>query len=209
MALGRSLRGFLGLLALESSWSFEGRQGLGFLVALSWWAPKRKGLSLSYPFNTNPYLASLLLKDGLSSSGPRPIEGLLAAWGDELFWRYLRPILAGVAVWLAVLGVYWAPLLFIVGFNLPAQGMRWAGIGWGRAGVERIGRWVRRVVPILELLGAVVLGMLWAQGLLVQPFGILAVGALLIGVFWFRKNLKPQWLMLGYLFSYWLVRAVG
>lgn len=208
MALGRRLKGFLCLLALEGSWSFEGRQGLGFLTTLSWWLPKEKGLSLGHPFNTNPYLASLLLKEGVGS-GPSPVEGVLAAWGDELFWRYLRPLLAGVAVWFTLLGVEWAPVVFLVGFNLPAQGIRWAGIGWGRAGVERLGGWVRRVAPILELSGAVVVGMVWVQGLLFQPFGILGVGGVLICLFSLRKDLKPQWLMLGSLLGYWLVRVVG
>ncbi|MCK4503253.1 MAG: PTS system mannose/fructose/sorbose family transporter subunit IID, partial [Desulfuromonadales bacterium] len=41
-----------------------------------------------------------------------------AAIGDALFWGGLRPLVAGIALFFAVKGIFWAPVIFVVAYNL-------------------------------------------------------------------------------------------
>ncbi len=65
-----------------------------------------------------------------------------AAMGDALFWGGLRPFAAVLALLLAVSGFWWAPLAFLLLFNLPHGVAFIAGLGGGyrqRLGmIERI-----------------------------------------------------------------------
>lgn len=130
------------LLLLQASWSYQRMQGLGFLFALL------PGLRKIYPeekmrevsmrhagyFNTHPYLAPLVAGAVLKLEEERAIHGEdrnididdfkeivaapYAAIGDALFWGGLRPLAAGIALFFAVKGIIWAPLIFLLIFNL-------------------------------------------------------------------------------------------
>ncbi len=41
-----------------------------------------------------------------------------AAIGDALFWGGLRPLAAGVAMFIVVKGIIWAPLIFLLLYNI-------------------------------------------------------------------------------------------
>lgn len=130
------------LLFLQSSWNFERIQGLGFFYSLLPGMKKLYGKDelidvskrcVGY-FNTHPYLAPLVagavLKleeertTGESAAGldinefKEMVAAPYAAIGDALFWGGLRPLVAGVALFFAVKGILWAPLVFLLLYNL-------------------------------------------------------------------------------------------
>ena len=152
------LRSFL----LQASWNFERMQNLGVVFAL---APalrllfQGEALVQAYQrhlvyFNTHPYLAGPVLGATLAleeeaargetgNLGVAEFKGMImapyAAIGDALFWGGLRPLAAGVALFIAVKGSMWAPLVFLVLFNLPHLGLRCLGLVRGyRLGVDVI-----------------------------------------------------------------------
>ncbi len=133
---------WLRLLVLQSSWNYQRMQGLGLLFALL------PGLQRLYPqekiaevsmrhagyFNTHPYLAPLVVgallkleeqratgcvEDSIDSEEFKELVAApYAAIGDALFWGGLRPLVAGIALFFAVKGILWAPLIFLVLYNL-------------------------------------------------------------------------------------------
>lgn len=130
------------LLFLQSSWNFERIQGLGFFYALLPGMKKLYGKdelvevskrSVGY-FNTHPYLAPLVAGAVLKLEEERMagettagldinefkemVAAPYAAIGDALFWGGLRPLVAGVALFFAVKGILWAPLVFLLLYNL-------------------------------------------------------------------------------------------
>lgn len=127
LGVGTTLRLFLRLLLLQSTWSFERMQGLGFAYALEPWLknvyadPEDRRAALERHtdyFNTQPYAASLIL--GLvcaleeeaarlpaSKRAPayerlkavkRATGAALAGLGDAFFWSALRPAAASAAL---------------------------------------------------------------------------------------------------------------
>jgi len=115
-------------LLLQSCWSFERMQGLGFAYCLEPWiercwsgqngAHREAQLRHQEYFNTQPYMASLVVgmvcaleEDASSSSAEeRPAKvarlmtlktaaaSALAGLGDALFWGTLRPFCAALAL---------------------------------------------------------------------------------------------------------------
>jgi PTS system mannose-specific IID component len=94
-------------------------------------------------FNSHPYLSSAVLGASLRieeriAAGELPpahVEavkrvtmGPLAAVGDSFFWSSLRPFAAAWAVAGVVAGVAWAPLAFLLLYNLFHLGIRAFGI---------------------------------------------------------------------------------
>lgn len=55
------------------------------------------------------------------------LMGPLAGIGDSVFWGVLRTISAGIAIGLAQAGNVFAPLVFLLLFNIPVQLLRWKG----------------------------------------------------------------------------------
>jgi PTS system mannose-specific IID component len=132
-------------LLLQSSWSYEGQQNLGFLFAMD---PALKRLytessdyreaaarHLEY-FNTHPYMSGLVLGavagmeelraetpadqraalDGRIRTVKRGMAASLAAIGDAFFWGALRPACAAVVL------LVW---LLLASFKIPGAGL-WA-----------------------------------------------------------------------------------
>jgi PTS system mannose-specific IID component len=154
---------------IQSSWSFDRMQSLGFAFAM---VPVLRRL---YPddgersariaahmeyFNTQPYFASFILgaaarreedrATGLDS-GADPAEiktalmAPLGALGDSFFWGAFRPFAGAVAVAGLLTGVWWAPLLYLVLYNAVHVGLRGALVfaGYRTAGdaVALMGRY--------------------------------------------------------------------
>lgn len=130
------------LLLLQASWNFERLQGIGFfyslLPGLRKLYSKEKLLDVSRKydgyFNTHVYLAPMvagavlkLEEEKASGTADSNVEvddfkemvaAPYAAIGDALFWGGLRPLAAGVALFFAVKGILWAPLIFVLIYNI-------------------------------------------------------------------------------------------
>ncbi len=173
MALTRStlIAVWFRLLLLQASWNFERLQGLGFFYAL---LPALKKLyrreqleqfgkeHMAY-FNTHPYLAPsvagavLKLEEERQKGGEEQVAASdfkemvaapYAAIGDALFWGGLRPLAAGVALFLAAKGILWAPLVFLLLFNLVPCWFRTVGFVRGyRQGIRSVEFLQRRRLP--------------------------------------------------------------
>jgi len=105
----------------------------------------RLNLHLEY-FNTQPYLAAFILgstarmeeerasgrdRDANVSGLKNALMAPLGALGDSFFWGALTPLAAVIAVALLMAGVWWAPALFLVLYNIWHVGLRAAVLVWG------------------------------------------------------------------------------
>jgi PTS system mannose-specific IID component len=146
------LRALWRSLFLQAGWNFERLQNLGFAFCMEpalrelYPDPERRAAALRRHlenFNTHPYMAGYILGAALRAeedvaagrgygaqvsalkSGLAPA---LAAVGDAFFWATLRPAAAvlGVAwLWLAPHPLHlWAPLVYLVAYNLPGLWLR-------------------------------------------------------------------------------------
>jgi len=169
---------------LQASWNFECLQSLGLLYVL---APALRFLyrdedqkeafqrHLDY-FNTHPYMASpvigvlLCLEEKGANAENSPfsaddfktmIMAPYAAIGDALFWGGIRTLAAIVALFFGVKGFWWAPLVFLVLFNLPHLWLRVIGFWRGyELGLRTLDIIQKHRLPDIALLckeGAVVL----------------------------------------------------
>jgi len=90
-------------------------------------------------FNTQPYLASFVLgavaraEEDLASDRKAAVDvaelkktlmAPLGALGDSFFWGSLKPFAASAAVAVLLTGAWWAPLLFLVLYNIVHVGLR-------------------------------------------------------------------------------------
>lgn len=165
------LRVWLRLLVLQGSWNFERLQGLGFYYAL---LPALRVLyrgeefrevarkHLGY-FNTHPFMAPLVagavlkLEEEKAAAAPVVVDtsefkemvaAPYAAIGDALFWGGMRPLAAGVSLLFAAKGLLWAPLVFLLLYNLVPSWFRTVGFIRGyRKGVRSVEFIQRRRLP--------------------------------------------------------------
>lgn len=160
---------------LQASWNFERLQSLGIIYAL---APalrflyREEALALAYQrhleyFNTHPFMASpvlgtLLALEEKSRLGEKTYLGVqefrqmimapYAAMGDALFWGGIRPAAAGVALFFALRQSLWAPVVFLLLFNVPHLFFRFFGLLQGYAQGLRIVELIqRRRLPDLAI----------------------------------------------------------
>jgi PTS system mannose-specific IID component len=204
---GVQKRMFLRSLFVQASWNFEGLQNLGFFLLVYPALAKKHGLSVELGsalkrhldfFNTHPYFAGLVAGAVVHEEGgdldrgrfledlKRSLMSTLASIGDGFFWATLKPLAILTALLPAIYGVWWAPLVLLVLFNVPHLYLRWWGI---RAGLEKGCRVIESVkslplaamVPVLKLgvagmaglcAGAAVLHPRWAP---VPGEGVLSV----------------------------------
>lgn len=145
--LSMYLRSFL----LQASWNFEKLQNLGFYYMIL------PGLRNIYGddvpedvrrrhtdyFNTHPYFAPLVAGTTLrleagsyvgeeSSVDAETYKNMVmapfAAMGDALFWGGARPLAALIGLLIASQGSLWAPVVFLLIFNLPHLFFRGGGL---------------------------------------------------------------------------------
>ena len=136
------IKSFFRLFLLQASWNFERMQNVGVLFVLE---PVLRTLyrdellqeacqrHLSY-FNTHPYMAAPVLGATIALEEKRAcgLEGTFsvddfkrmamapyAAIGDAFFWGGVRPLVACLAIFFASKESLWAPVIFLVLFNLP------------------------------------------------------------------------------------------
>ncbi len=138
-------------MLLQASWNFERLQNLGFYYILTPGLQKIHGPVLPAEistrhmgyFNTHPYLAPLVagtilrLENRLNAGEESPVGtetykqmvmAPFAAMGDALFWGGARPFAALIALFFASQGSLWAPVVFLVLFNLPHLSFRFGGL---------------------------------------------------------------------------------
>jgi PTS system mannose-specific IID component len=131
------IRIFLRSLFIQSSFNFWRMQNLGFAFSV---IPLIKSASMdamqasqllkrhlqlfnTHPYMTGPVLGSVIKLEEETSDGrdvsdlKNTLMGPYAAMGDTFFWGAWRPFLAIAAVLLALEGVLWAPLIFLLLYN--------------------------------------------------------------------------------------------
>ena len=151
----------------QASWNFERLQNLGFLFMLLPGLRAIYGSDLSDEilerykvyFNTHPYFAPMIAgavlrleaaqADGEDmqvdvSQFKTMVMAPFAAIGDSLFWGGIRPLAAIIALFLALQGSLWAPLVFLLLFNLPHLFCRGGGLLLGYFGGLRAIKSIQR-----------------------------------------------------------------
>lgn len=167
------LRIALRTLFIQAGFSPEAMQTLGLLYALEPAWPHlypdveqrnqamRRHLT---PFNTHPYAAAgivggILFYEVRHARGEGSAEevtrfkqtlmGPLAALGDGFFWLSLRPATGALGVALVPLLGVWAPLVFLVTYNLVHFGARgWLFVAGYRHGSALVARLSELKVPM-------------------------------------------------------------
>lgn len=156
---------------IQSSWSFERMQSLGFFYSV---VPAIKAIHKTEDklkeacrrhlefFNTNPYMAPAIIgaiikleEDGASDDDIKGLKsalmGAYGALGDSLFWSSLRPLAAACAVISALLGFIWAPYTFLAIYNLPHLFIR----GYGIVAGHKMGIGIVKSIVLLDIPGKV------------------------------------------------------
>jgi len=167
MTSGVLCRAFARSFFVQASWNFERMQNLGFCYAI---LPVLKSLysgdelksaikrHLEF-FNTHPYMAAPILGvvSGMEESlkggqiQARDISvvktgvmGSYGAIGDSLFWGGIRSFASALGFCLAIAGCIFAPVVFLIVFNVPHLFMRVYGFRggcvYGLEVFDRVGR---------------------------------------------------------------------
>jgi PTS system mannose-specific IID component len=146
--ISEMLKVFWKSFLIQASWSFDHMQSLGFAYAIQPVLRKlypdqaeyesRLRAHMEY-FNTQPYLASFILgavarmeqdrASGRNSSADvsslkTALMAPLGALGDSFFWGSLKPFSAVVAVSLLMANAWWAPIVFLILYNIIHVGLR-------------------------------------------------------------------------------------
>lgn len=182
--------------AIQSAFNYERMQNLGFaftmLPLINKLYKKKEDRAAAYKrhlsfFNTHPWTVTPILgmvasmeermaagETAVDEEGIQAVKGglmgPLAGIGDSLFFSTLRPIIAGVAVTLALTGNFFAPILFIVGVNVIHFWVRWAGVQYGYSLGDRFleemeNIQIRRWMEGAAIVGLMVVGALVATWL--------------------------------------------
>ncbi|MCR4287968.1 MAG: PTS system mannose/fructose/sorbose family transporter subunit IID [Deltaproteobacteria bacterium] len=153
---GAMLKVFFNSFFIQSSWSFEKMQSLGFAAAIS---PaigevyrdspegKRAALKRHLAFyNAHPYMASPVLgaairleeavkEGGALTDAPaafkKMVMGPYGAIGDSFFWGAVRPAASAIGVLIAALFGLWGAVVFLALYNIFHLWMRWMGLKKG------------------------------------------------------------------------------
>lgn len=233
------------LLMLQAAWSYERMHGIGMgyaaeplLADLETVDPRRLAearVRAAETFNCHPLLAGLALGASVRAEldgvpGPQisrlkaALGGPLGALGDQFFWAGLVPVLAGLALALAVQGAPVAALLLLVGgYNVVrvATG-RWAlrtglangltvgtalGNSWLPRAATSIGPWAGAAVGFA--LPLVFAWILRGQGVR-DGAAAAGVAALVAALSWrFQRELPPVRIALALVALVLLVRLGG
>lgn len=146
--ISEMLKVFWKSFLIQASWSFDHMQSLGFAYAIQPVLRKlypdqteyesRLRAHMEY-FNTQPYLASFILgavarmeqDRALGRNSSADVSSLktalmapLGALGDSFFWGSLKPFSAVVAVSLLMANAWWAPIVFLILYNIIHVGLR-------------------------------------------------------------------------------------
>ncbi|MBI5328629.1 MAG: PTS system mannose/fructose/sorbose family transporter subunit IID [Deltaproteobacteria bacterium] len=163
---------FLNSFFIQSAWSFEKMQGLGFAANL---APAIRDMYKKDNdkacavlkrhmvfYNAHPYMASPILgavikmeeevRDGIRDAKDisyfkQSLTGPYGAIGDTFFWGAIRPLASVLGVISALIWGLWGPVVFLIVYNIFHLWMRWFGLCNG----YRLGEDVVDYIKSLEL----------------------------------------------------------
>lgn len=193
-------------MSMEWSWNYERQANLPYCYALIpvinklYKTNEERAEAMKRHlefFNTTPHLSTLLLgistameeqnamEEDFDTSSINNIKialmGPLAGIGDSFVWGTLRIIATGVGISLARQGNILGPILFLLIFNIPAQGLRFflmnAGYKLGAGFLTKI-----QESGLMESLtyGAAVLGLMVIGGMTAENVSInipIAIGS--------------------------------
>lgn len=186
MGYSEIIKGFIALLFLSSSWSYLGRQTIGILSTILILAKKDTNPSLAdwqkNAFNTNPYCTGVMVgivlnkQTEIFNESFFALQHIFGAIGDDFFWRALRPTLLSLSVLILLIGYLFSakihslwvftlsPLLFLIPYNIIAQGTRIRGLyegkKYGRSAAIRLIEDLRQPISTLYNILAFVMGIL-------------------------------------------------
>lgn len=185
-------------LGMEWDWNYERQMNMAFcysmLPVIKKLYPTKEEQTAAMQrhlefFNTTPHLSTLILgitaaMEEQNANDPEfetesinnvkvSLMGPLAGIGDSFIWGTLRIIATGVGVSLAAQGNILGPLLFLLLFNIPAQGLRFylmhAGYKLGSGFLAKV-----QESGFMEILtyGASVLGLMVIGGMTAENVSI-------------------------------------
>lgn len=185
-------------LGMEWSWNYERQMNMAFcysmLPIIKKLYPNKDDQTEAMQrhlefFNTTPHMSTLILgitaaMEEQNANDPEfetesinnvkvSLMGPLAGIGDSFIWGTLRIIATGVGVSLAAQGNILGPILFLLLFNIPAQGLRFylmhAGYKLGSGFLAKV-----QESGLMEVLtyGASVLGLMVIGGMTAENVGI-------------------------------------
>lgn len=224
-------------LGMEWDWNYERQMNMAFCYSM---LPVIKKLypnkddqvaamqrHLEF-FNTTPHLSTLILgitaaMEEQNASDPDfetesinnvkvSLMGPLAGIGDSFIWGTLRIIATGVGVSLAAQGNILGPLLFLLLFNIPAQGLRFylmhAGYKLGSGFLAKVQE--SGLMDILtygaSVLGLMVIGGMTAENVAITVPFVIGSGETATTLGDICNTIMPGLLPLAFtLLMYWLV----
>lgn len=185
-------------LGMEWDWNYERQMNMAFcysmLPVIKKLYPTKEEQTEAMQrhlefFNTTPHLSTLILgitaaMEEQNANDPEfetesinnvkvSLMGPLAGIGDSFIWGTLRIIATGVGVSLATQGNILGPILFLLLFNIPAQGLRFylmhAGYKLGSGFLAKV-----QESGLMEILtyGASVLGLMVIGGMTAENVAI-------------------------------------
>lgn len=185
-------------LGMEWDWNYERQMNMAFcysmLPVIKKLYPTKEEQTEAMQrhlefFNTTPHLSTLILgitaaMEEQNANDPEfetesinnvkvSLMGPLAGIGDSFIWGTLRIIATGVGVSLASQGNILGPLLFLLLFNIPAQGLRFylmhAGYKLGSGFLAKV-----QESGLMEILtyGASILGLMVIGGMTAENVAI-------------------------------------
>lgn len=185
-------------LGMEWNWNYERQMNMAFcysmLPIIKKLYPNKDDQTEAMQrhlefFNTTPHMSTLILgitaaMEEQNANDPEfetesinnvkvSLMGPLAGIGDSFIWGTLRIIATGVGVSLAAQGNILGPILFLLLFNIPAQGLRFylmhAGYKLGSGFLAKV-----QESGLMEVLtyGASVLGLMVIGGMTAENVGI-------------------------------------
>lgn len=224
-------------LGMEWDWNYERQMNMSFCYSM---LPVIKKLypnkddqvaamqrHLEF-FNTTPHMSTLILgitaaMEEQNASDPDfetesinnvkvSLMGPLAGIGDSFIWGTLRIIATGVGVSLAAQGNILGPLLFLLLFNIPAQGLRFylmhAGYKLGSGFLAKVQE--SGLMDILtygaSVLGLMVIGGMTAENVAITVPLVIGSGETATTLGDICNTIMPGLLPLAFtLLMYWLV----
>lgn len=224
-------------LGMEWDWNYERQMNMAFCYSM---LPVIKKLypnkddqvaamqrHLGF-FNTTPHMSTLILgitaaMEEQNASDPDfetesinnvkvSLMGPLAGIGDSFIWGTLRIIATGVGVSLAAQGNILGPLLFLLLFNIPAQGLRFylmhAGYKLGSGFLAKVQE--SGLMDILtygaSVLGLMVIGGMTAENVAITVPLVIGSGETATTLGDICNTIMPGLLPLAFtLLMYWLV----
>ncbi|WP_306792800.1 PTS system mannose/fructose/sorbose family transporter subunit IID [Collinsella ureilytica] len=224
-------------LSIEWDWNYERQMNMGFcygmlpIIEKLYQDPADRVAAMQRHlefFNTTPHMSTLIFGittameeqnaadpdfDTESISNVKvSLMGPLAGIGDSFIWGTLRIIATGVGVSLAAQGNILGPILFLLLFNIPAQGLRYylmhAGYKLGSGFLQRIqaSGLMQTLTFGASILGLMVIGGMTAENVSITVPLVIGEGEAATTLGEICNTIMPGLLPLAFtLLLYWLV----